>query len=289
MANALGLPDALKRRGLTVEVVPGWEARSAGSFNPKGAVCHWTAGPRGTTARPSLGIVTKGRPDLPGPLCNVYLDRRGVAVVVAAGRANHAGTGGWRGLVGNSAVFGTEAEAAGPDDWTDAQRWAYPRVNAAYCDLGRFGADMVCGHSEWAGPRKTDINNYPMTAMRAQVAAILNGEDDDMPSVEEIWNFPINGVNARDRLLGVDSKTEGIGGQVWAENLNGVRARDRLIGVDSIQLPNLAGQVAGLQAAITAIAQNPGTPVDLDAVFKAAQDGARSIVDNLRVVAEPEA
>jgi hypothetical protein len=77
MAYALNLPSALKARGLRVETVPGWETRSAGTFNPKGAVCHWTAGPRGTTKRASLGICINGRPDLPGPLCNVYLDRAG--------------------------------------------------------------------------------------------------------------------------------------------------------------------------------------------------------------------
>lgn len=185
MAYALGLPDALRNRGLVVEVVPGWQTRSAGSFNPKGAVCHWTAGPAKSKGRPSLNICINGRTGLPGPLCNVYLDRNGVAVVVAAGRANHAGVGSWKGLTGNSAVFGTEAESAGPTDWTDAQRKAYPKVNAAYCDLGGFGAGMICGHSEWADTRpvkdglvsrKSDINGWPMALMRQQVAAILAGK-----------------------------------------------------------------------------------------------------------------
>lgn len=188
MAFALGLPDALRARGLTVELVPGWETRSAGSFNPKGAVCHWTAGPAKTKGRPSLRVCIDGRPGIPGPLCNVFLDRNGVAVVVAAGRANHAGNGDWKGLVGNSAVFGTEAECAGPDDWTDAQRQAYPRVNAAYCDLGGFDESMVCGHAEWADvrpqkdgmrSRKSDINGWPMDAMRAQVRAVLTGSTPD--------------------------------------------------------------------------------------------------------------
>jgi hypothetical protein len=175
MAYALNLPSALAARGLKVETVPGWETRSAGTFNPKGAVCHWTAGPRGTTKRASLGICINGRPDLPGPLCNVYLDRNGVAVVVAAGRANHAGAGNWRGLAGNSALFGTEAEAADAADFTPAQRDAYPRVCAAYCDIGKFGADMVCGHYEYATPagRKTDPRGYTMDDMRRRVAALL--------------------------------------------------------------------------------------------------------------------
>lgn len=167
------LPDALRSVGLQVEVVDGWETRSAGSFNPHGAVAHWTAGPRGTTSRPSLNVVINGRPDLRGPLCNVYLDRAGIAVVVAAGRANHAGTGGWSGLVGNSSVWGTEAESAGNNDWTKAQILAYPRVNAAYAKASKFAGKFVCGHHEWAPTRKIDIRDWDMNQMRADVDQIL--------------------------------------------------------------------------------------------------------------------
>jgi hypothetical protein len=173
MPRQTGLPAALARFGLKVELSPGWETRGAATFNPRGAVSHWTAGPKKSTTRPSLNICINGRAGLPGPLCNVYLDRNGVAVVVAAGTANHAGVGGWKGLTGNSQVFGTEAECGGDSDWTPAQRVAYPKVNAAYCWLGKFGADMVCGHNEWAPTRKIDIRDWPMSAMRAQVAAIL--------------------------------------------------------------------------------------------------------------------
>lgn len=172
----LNLPAALAARGLTVEVVPGWETRSNGyDLAAKGALCHWTAGPAGTTGRPSLSIVVNGRANLPGPLANVYLDRKGVAVVVSALSANHGGVGTWGGYSGNSRFFGTEAEAASAADFTVEQRWAYPRVNAAYCDLGPFGADMVASHAEYATPagRKTDINGYTMADMRAQVAALL--------------------------------------------------------------------------------------------------------------------
>ena len=176
MPHLLGLPPALIARGLTVELAPGWETRGSASFNPKAAVCHWTAGPT-TGDRRSLLVCINGRRDLPGPLCNVFLTRSGVAVVVAAGRPNHAGQGGWRGVTGNSGAFGTEAENSGSGDWTDAQRWAFPRINAAYCDLGGFGAEMVCGHHEWALPqgRKIDIRDWPMPAMRDQVAAVLGG------------------------------------------------------------------------------------------------------------------
>lgn len=186
MSYALGLPAALRARGLTVETVPGWETRSAGSFNPHGAVSHWTAGPA-TRDRPSLSVCINGHGSLAGPLCNVFLTRGGVAIVVAAGRANHAGIGGWRGLVGNSSVFGTEAENSGFDPWTSAQLWSYPRINAAYCDLGGFGPEMVCAHFEWT-PRKIDIRTWPggMPAMRGSVMALLKGEVDDVSQADVI-------------------------------------------------------------------------------------------------------
>ena len=111
MPYMLGVPAAIAGQSVPVEVVPGWETRGNASFNPAAVVCHWTAGPI-TGDRPSLKICVEGRPGLPGPLSQVFLTRGGVAVVVAAGRANHAGVGGWRGVVGNSAAFGIEAESA---------------------------------------------------------------------------------------------------------------------------------------------------------------------------------
>jgi hypothetical protein len=187
-----GLPAALRRWGLKVETIRGWETRGSSAFTPRGALCHWTAGPANSKTRPSLNICTHGRSDLPGPLCQVYLARDGVAVVVAAGRANHAGAGNWRGLTGNSVLWGTEAEAANAADFTAAQRAAYPRVNAAFATLSGFGAEMVAGHSEFALPkgRKVDVNGYTMDQMRQQVAALLANpaaavrvtpEEDDMP------------------------------------------------------------------------------------------------------------
>lgn len=175
MPRQTGIPAALKKYGVRYETVPGWRTRGSASFNPKGVVCHWTAGPRNAKGRPSLNVVTYGRPGLSGPLCQVYLDRNGVAVVVAAGRANHAGRGGYKGLSGNSSVFGIEAECGGDGDWTDAQREAYPKVVAALVSLTGRSEKYVCGHNEWT-TRKIDIRDWTMTKMRSEVKAVLAGK-----------------------------------------------------------------------------------------------------------------
>lgn len=167
------IPSDLARFGLKVELVPGWNTRGTPAFAPAAVTCHWTAGPRNTKARPSLNVCINGRPGIPGPLCNIYLARDGTCVVVAAGRANHAGVGGFRGLVGNSAVYGIEAESGGDGDWTPEMLDAYPRLVAALLSgLGR-DASWCHGHSEWT-PRKIDIRDV-IGRVRADTARHLAG------------------------------------------------------------------------------------------------------------------
>ena len=154
MGYQTGVVEALKDHGLTVGYVPGWETRGSSSFNPKGHVIHHDAGSHWATPP---GILISGRSDLPGPLCNFALGRDGKVWMVAAGRANHAGTGGWKGLVGNSSVWGTEANNAGTgEEWPDVQIDAYARLCAATCDYSGFTAEYVCRHAEWAPTRKID-------------------------------------------------------------------------------------------------------------------------------------
>ena len=153
MPYQTGVVEALRDHGLTVGFCPGWETRGSSSFNPRGHVVHHDAG--GNWATPP-GILIGGRSDLPGPLCNFALGRDGKVWMVAAGRANHAGTGSWRGLVGNSTVWGTEANNRGTGEvWPDVQIDAYARLCAATCDFSGFTAEMVCRHAEWTS-RKID-------------------------------------------------------------------------------------------------------------------------------------
>ena len=156
MPRALWLPDTLRAHGLTVHETPGWQNRGSSTLNPSGVVCHHTASAAGSD-HPALGTVINGRPDLNGPLCNVLLARNGDCYIIAAGTANHAGTGGWRGLTGNSSVLGIEAETHGVGEpWPAHQIDAYVRLCAAMCDGGGFTPDTVCYHREWAPTRKPD-------------------------------------------------------------------------------------------------------------------------------------
>lgn len=176
MGRLLWLADVLRDAGLAVREVAGWQSRGHGDFHPGGVLgvlAHHTAGPaRG--AYPSERVVVAGRPGLEGPLANLGLDRDGVWIVIAAGQAWHAGTGGapWcPANQGNSRLIGIEAESVGTrDDWTNAQRESYPRGVAALLDHLRLGPERAIGHREWAPGRKIDPAFWDMGAFRAAVA-----------------------------------------------------------------------------------------------------------------------
>src|SRR6267143_1121918 len=118
------LPTVLLDAGLRVAEQPGWQTRGRGDVERiRGVICHHTAGSR-TGNMPSLGIVTNGRPDLPGPLSQLCLGRDGTFFIVAAGRSNHAGAGNWQGLTsGNTNFIGIEAENTGFTSGPKADPW----------------------------------------------------------------------------------------------------------------------------------------------------------------------
>lgn len=177
-----GIADRLRGRGLTVTEMAGWQTRGSSRFNPKGSVNHHTVGSRRGNA-PSLSVCTYGRSGLSGPLCNVLQGRDNTIYVIAAGRANHAGRGGWRGLSGNSTVYGLEVENVGTiaEPWRPDQIATMVRVHAAL--LGGVGgnADLVCQHKEWAPSRKPDAHSLNGNDFRAMVAADLAGGSTPAP------------------------------------------------------------------------------------------------------------
>lgn len=172
MARQLWIADACRAAGLRVVEVAGWRDRGSANFSPRGLVLHHTAG-GANGDMPSLSVIVGGRADLPGPLAQFGLGRSGTVYVVAAGRANHAGSGGWRGLSGNTAVWGIEAENTGRgESWPAVQLNAYHRLAGVLAARSGFGADMVCAHREWT-PRKIDPAGIDMAAFRARVSQLL--------------------------------------------------------------------------------------------------------------------
>lgn len=171
------LEPVLLEAGLKVAPTPGWRSRGRGNMGEiRGVICHHTAGPR-IGNMPSLGIITDGRKDLPGPLAQLGLGRDGTFYLIAAGRSNHAGKGTWGEVVaGNTHFIGIEAEntGLGDDPWPPAQVEAYARGVAAILRHVGAGHEMCCGHREYALPRgrKSDPS-FDMEDFRRQIAGHL--------------------------------------------------------------------------------------------------------------------
>jgi hypothetical protein len=187
MPRALWLADNLRAAGLPVQEVTGWQTRGSDSFAPLGVLVHHTAAPQGKVA-PSLTVVVNGREGLSGPLCQVLIDRNAIVHVIAAGRANHAGTGGPLPDVpvnlGNHHLIGIEAEHDGRNEpWTPRMIDTMHMATAAI--LTRLGkpAAHCWGHKEWAPTRKPDPVGIDMDQFRAAVAHYMTG--DTVPSIHQ--------------------------------------------------------------------------------------------------------
>ena len=180
------LPDVLRNAGLKVSTVAGWETRGLGDVGDTlGVLCHHTVGAK-TGNMPSLRGLTNGRKANPakgvtalrGPLAQLGLGRDGTYYVIAAGFAQHAGTGSWQGIsTGNTNFIGIEAENTGSEDdeWPAVQMDAYHRGVAAMLKFIGRGPEFCAAHKEWAPKRKPFDPRFDMDVFRAAVAAIMNG------------------------------------------------------------------------------------------------------------------
>jgi len=213
----IGIADRIRAMGVPVVECDGWKSRGSSSFSPRGSVNHHTAG-GANGATPSLNTCIYGRPDLSGPLCNVMQSREpdgnDKAYIVAAGRANHAGDGGWRGLSGNSSVYGLEIEHTGTSPISEGRM----RIAAAI-HAGMFGGDpgMVCQHYEWTS-RKIDLaegcdgdtfRNWVQEAMAGGGRPIEPEEPEEVPTM-----FLLFEPAGRWWLVGDTTKTQ-IGEDEW--------------------------------------------------------------------------
>ena len=201
MSYQRDLLPALKDWGLNVIEVNGWQTRGSATFNPGGSVNHHTAGSTNGHI-PSLNILVNGRSGLPGPLCNVGQSRSSNytgsklddVYLIAAGRANHAGRGGWRNLVGNSSVFGLEIEHCGYLDregFSERRQETAYRVHAAMAQVGGYSHEYVCQHKEWAPSRKIDFvgangNNFRYAVLLTQLSKLSPEEFEEMVSIDVV-------------------------------------------------------------------------------------------------------
>jgi hypothetical protein len=130
---------------------------STGDFDPTGVVCHHTASPAGTSARSDLNVILAGNGDAPGPISQLYVSREPVLYLVAAGRANHAGSGIRPGIDSgccdqNARNLGIEVANNGVGEvWPDAQTELYADVVAALCEFYGW-ADCIYLHATTGPP-----------------------------------------------------------------------------------------------------------------------------------------
>ena len=165
------LGDILRDAGLAVIAVGAPVGRGRDMDAIHGVVGHDTVTTTAWTNGAVDRLLVKGRPDLPGPLCQLGLDRNGRYRWVADGRCNHNGYGEW----GNDAIA-IEVYCAGgldpdqPEPWNDAQREAFVTGARAICvHLGLDPTERVKGHKETDPDRKIDPYLVDMAAVRRQI------------------------------------------------------------------------------------------------------------------------
>jgi hypothetical protein len=187
--RALWLADVLSTAGLNVIEEQGWKTagKDPGDLRFTGILDHHTGSLTIGGKHQSFGTVTKGRPDLSGPLCNWYICRANDVHLIASGKANHAGTGKWNGMTTSAQLLGCEIEHTGfppgfealaERDNAEIEEWSFFTVaTAATADaavlrhLGRTAED-VAAHFEFALPpgRKPDPRGWDMEFYRQLVA-----------------------------------------------------------------------------------------------------------------------
>lgn len=201
MARQTWLAAELKKAGLKVVEVAGWQSRGSSSFAPVGITWHATAGSRNSTAQGEVNVILNGSATAPPPIAQMMIFRDGTVYVCAAGRCNHnkVGWGGPNKGLGNTALFGIEmANDNRGEPWPEQQLNA-ARIATAVI-MKKIGADprkRMAGHYEHQPAQgrppgetsiKTDPRGVNMGAERARVYALMTSgakanEEEDMSDV----------------------------------------------------------------------------------------------------------
>lgn len=200
------LADACRKSGLTVVELPYWRSRRRpGAFAPDGVLVHHTGGKADDRAYVDW-MALKGRDDLPAPLCQLALDRKGNVYVLAAGRANHGGKAKASGPMpagdANALYIGIEALNDGSEGWRPVQYAAYVRLCAALCVHYGWPASHVRAHKETSVTGKPDPGRMDMDKFRRDIAAAIDDLEDDMAYTDK--------DRARDEKLVADQKARAV-------------------------------------------------------------------------------
>ena len=173
------LADAARATRYPVIEVAGWRVRGHGPMaRVEGVTGHQTGTPN--TVRgdyPTLNVVTYGRSDLAGPLCNLGIGRSGTIYVIAAGTGYHAGVSRFAGFTDlNDEFLGIEAEDNGDSLWTDAMLDCYPKLVGSLLRYMNRGVDRYCSHRTCAIPagRKPDPTGLSDAWMRTEALRWIN-------------------------------------------------------------------------------------------------------------------
>lgn len=173
--RATALPDVLSDAGLTVNVMAGFASRGRDLHDISGLVWHHSASSPAWAISDLLRLLRDGRADLSGPLYQAGVDRVGTWHLIAAGRANHAGSGRWLGLDGNDDTLGLCAFHRGTskERWGGLQLGSWRVGTAAIADAyGIDPARYLIGHKEWTS-RKIDPYGLHMPTERHTVTTII--------------------------------------------------------------------------------------------------------------------
>lgn len=195
------LADVLRAEGCRVIEESGWKTRgrpsSTGTFKPRAILHHWDAS--GPGSHGAISTVINGSGDTPGPLCSILTcrgnsDHAPSVHIIAAGRANHGGTGdGWGDIPrddANTYAVGHEIAQTSNQPWPADQAEQIHMAEAAILrKLGARTSDGYCAHSEYAPGRKIDTTEgsygQNMNTERSTVQSFIDGGgggggDDDM-------------------------------------------------------------------------------------------------------------
>ena len=282
----------LRARGFTVVEVPGcWTRGRRRNGGPaedfvsiETLTIHHTA-TGGSADYASLNLVTNGRPDLAGPLCNYGLGRKGTVYFVAAGAANHTGAT-WKLRESNKYAVGHECENDGL-----GEPWSEDLVESLTAlvqeERVEFGVvrDDVLGHREICTPsgRKPDPAHFDMDAFRAAT----DYWEEDMANVsQDQLNDLVDAAGIIKRALGTKMKSR-VEGSDWEDYLPAAVMNTNL---DAFmlrrELAEVRGLVAGFSAALGVLAASKGA--DAAAIQAAAEAGAREALDSFTLTISKE-